>query len=219
VLLLPHGHEGQGPEHSSARIERFLILCAEDNMRVVYPSTPASYFHLLRWQGRDSIEKPLVVFTPKSLLRNPRCVSTLPELASGRFEPVLDDPGADSARTRRVVLCSGKVYFDLLEAREERGHGDVALVRLEQLYPLPSRQLQEVLGRYAPAAELVWAQEEPRNMGAWRFFRECVLDGLVDVGGRTLRYVGRDASAAPAPGSLRTHLAEQEALAREALDP
>ena len=107
-------------------------------MRVVYPSTPASYFHLLRWQGRDSIEKPLVVFTPKSLLRNPRCVSTLPELASGRFEPVLDDPGADPARTRRVVLCTGKVYFDLLEAREEWGHRDVALVRLEQLYPLPA---------------------------------------------------------------------------------
>jgi 2-oxoglutarate dehydrogenase E1 component len=218
VLLLPHGHEGQGPEHSSARIERFLILCAEDNMRLVYPTTPASYFHLLRWQGRDSVEKPLVVFTPKSLLRNPLCVSTLPELAAGRFEPVLDDPQADPARTRRVVLCTGKVYFDLLEAREKGGHRDVALVRLEQLYPLPAQELHETLARYSPASELVWAQEEPRNMGAWRFVRESVLDGLVDVGDRTLRYAGRDASAAPGPGSLRTHLAEQEALTRAALE-
>jgi 2-oxoglutarate dehydrogenase E1 component len=217
VLLLPHGHEGQGPEHSSARIERFLILCAEDNMRVAYPSTPASYFHLLRWQGRDWVEKPLVVFTPKSLLRNPRCVSSLAELAEGRFEPVLGDPDADPGRVRRVVLCSGKVFYDLLEARDASRRPDIALVRLEQLYPLPSAQLQEVLARFPSPAELVWAQEEPQNMGAWRFVRESVLDGVVDTGGRRLRYVGRAASAAPAPGSLRTHLAEQEALVREAL--
>jgi 2-oxoglutarate dehydrogenase E1 component len=219
VLLLPHGHEGQGPEHSSARIERFLILCAEDNLRVAYPSTPASYFHLLRQQGRDPVEKPLVVFTPKSLLRDPRCTSTLPELVDGRFEPVLDDPFADPARVRRVVLCGGKVYYDLVEAREAGGHPDVALVRLEQLYPFPSGALQDVLGRFAPQVELVWAQEEPQNMGAWRFVRETVLDGVVDTGGRVLRYVGRAASAAPAPGSLKTHLAEQEAIVREALQP
>jgi len=218
ALLLPHGHEGQGPEHSSARIERFLILCAEDNMRVVYPSTPASYFHLLRWQGRDQVEKPLVVFTPKSLLRHPRCVSSLRDLTEGRFEPLLDDPAADPGRVRRIVLCTGKVYYDLLKARDEkRRDGDVALVRVEQLYPFPASSLETTIGRYSPRAELVWAQEEPRNMGAWRFVRERILDGDVDTGGRALRYAGRAASAAPAPGSLRVHLAEQEALVEEAL--
>jgi 2-oxoglutarate dehydrogenase E1 component len=219
VLLLPHGHEGQGPEHSSARIERFLVLCAEDNMRLVYPSTPASYFHLLRWQARDPVEKPLVVFTPKSLLRHPRCVSSLAELAEGRFAPVLADAGARPEGVRRVVLCSGKLYFDLVEAREKSGHSDVALVRLEQLYPLPAAELQAALGRYPGSAELVWAQEEPRNMGAWRYLQETVQDGRVDVGGRPLQYAGRAASASPASGSLRAHLAEQGELVRAALAP
>jgi 2-oxoglutarate dehydrogenase E1 component len=216
VLLLPHGHEGQGPEHSSARIERFLTLCAEGNLRVAYPSTPASYFHLLRAQARDPIEKPLVVFTPKSLLRHPRCLSSLDELAEGRFEPVLDDR-LDPARVRRIVLCSGKVYYDLLKAREEARRDDVALVRLERLYPFPAGEISTLLERYPQQAELVWCQEEPRNMGAWRFLRERFLDGEVVAGGRQLRYVGRDASASPAPGQLRVHLAEQEALVRAAL--
>jgi 2-oxoglutarate dehydrogenase E1 component len=217
TLLLPHGHEGQGPEHSSARIERFLTLCAEDNLRVAYPSTPASYFHLLRLQGREPVEKPLVVFTPKSLLRHPRCVSPLAELAEGRFEPVLDDFGADPARVRRVVLCSGKVYFDLLKAREDARRDDVAVVRLELLYPFPAAALQVTLARYSSAAAIVWCQEEPRNMGAWRFLRERFLDGDVGAGGPAIAYAGRAASAAPAPGSLKVHLAEQEALLREAL--
>ncbi len=216
TLLLPHGHEGQGPEHSSARIERFLTLCADDNMRVVYPSTPASYFHLLRRQGREPVEKPLVVFTPKSLLRHPRCVSTLDQLADGQFRPVLDDGGVDPARVRRVVMTSGKLYFDLLKAREERRAEHVALVRIEQLYPFPAAGLQAALARYVPLAELVWAQEEPRNMGAWRFVRERFLDG--DVGsGRPLLYVGRAASASPAPGSHKAHVLEQDALVAEAL--
>jgi 2-oxoglutarate dehydrogenase E1 component len=215
TLLLPHGHEGQGPEHSSARIERFLTLCAEGNMRVAYPSTPASYFHLLRWQGRDPVEKPLVVFTPKSLLRHPRCVSSLQELAEGRYLPVLDDPLVSNAR--RVVLSSGKLYYDLLAGREKAGASDVALVRLEQLYPFPAPELALVLSRY-PQADLVWAQEEPRNMGAWRFVRERFLDGEVpDPAGRTPRYVGRGHQAAPAPGSHKVHVAEQEALVAEAL--
>jgi multifunctional 2-oxoglutarate metabolism enzyme len=218
VLLLPHGHEGQGPEHSSARIERFLTLCAEGNMRVAYPSSPASYFHLLRWQGRDPIEKPLVVFTPKSLLRHPRCVSTLADLAEGRFEPVLDDTSADPARVKRVVLTSGKLYFDLLKGREEQHAEHVALVRLEQLYPFPSAELIRVLGRYPDKAQVVWAQEEPRNMGAWRFVRERFLDGdLGDSAGRALLYVGRDASAAPAPGSHKLHVVEQETIVNDAL--
>jgi 2-oxoglutarate dehydrogenase E1 component len=220
ALLLPHGHEGQGPEHSSARIERFLTLCAEDNMRVVYPSTPASYFHLLRWQGRDPVEKPLVVFTPKSLLRHPRCVSALGDLAEGAFRPVLDDPAADPGRVSRVVLTSGKLYFDLLKGREEQRADHVALVRLEQLYPFPAADVARVLAHYAMGAELVWAQEEPRNMGAWRFLRERVLDGdLRDPGDRVLRYVGRDASASPAPGSHKSHVLEQEAIVAEALRP
>jgi 2-oxoglutarate dehydrogenase E1 component len=217
TLLLPHGFEGQGPEHSSARIERFLNLCASDNIRVAYPSTPASYFQLLRFQGRDPVEKPLVVFTPKSLLRHPRCVSSLAELAEGRFEPVLDDRAADPARVRRIVMCTGKVYFDLLKAREEAKRGDLAIVRLERLYPFPSAELGTLLARYASEAQLVWCQEEPRNMGAWRFLRERFLDGDVASGGRLARYVGRAASAAPAPGSLKVHLAEQEALVKEAL--
>jgi 2-oxoglutarate dehydrogenase E1 component len=218
TLLLPHGHEGQGPEHSSARIERFLTLCAEDNMRVCYPSTPASYFHLLRRQGRDPVEKPLVVMTPKSLLRHPRCVSPLAELAEGRFEEVLDDLGARPERARRVVLTSGKLYYDLLKAREDSRAEHVALVRLEQLYPFPASALSEALSRFPGDAELIWAQEEPRNMGAWRFMREQFLDGGVPAtGSRELRYIGRPASASPAPGSHKAHVAEQEAIVAEAL--
>jgi 2-oxoglutarate dehydrogenase E1 component len=217
VLLLPHGHEGQGPEHSSARIERFLTLCAEGNMRVAYPSTPASYFHLLRRQGRDPVEKPLVVMTPKSLLRHPRCVSPLPELAEARFEPVLTDGGADAARVRRVVLTSGKLYYDLAKARDEQRAQDVALVRLEQYYPFPHAELEQALAPYPESAEIVWAQEEPRNMGAWRFVREQFLDGCVRAAGRAPRYLGRGASAAPAPGSYKLHEQEQQHIVSEAL--
>jgi 2-oxoglutarate decarboxylase len=217
VLLLPHGHEGQGPEHSSARIERFLILCAENNMRVAYPSTPASYFHLLRWQARDAIEKPLVVFTPKSLLRHPRCVSSLADLAEGGFRPVIDDAEADPGLVRRVVTCTGKVYFDLLKAREEARQSAVAIVRLEQLYPFPAAELARAIGRYPASAEIVWCQEEPQNMGAWRFVRERFLDGDVVADRRVPSYAGRAASASPAAGTLKTHLAEQEALVTEAL--
>ncbi len=219
VLLLPHGHEGQGPEHSSARIERFLTLCAEDNMRVIYPSTPASLFHLLRWQGRDSVEKPMVVFTPKSLLRHPRCVSPFEELSSGSFEAVLDDRSADPGKVRRIVLTSGKLYYDLLKGREDTKADHVALVRVEQLYPVPGAELARVLARYSPGAELVWAQEEPRNMGAWRFLREQFLDAVVaDPAKRVPRYVGRAASAAPAHGSHKLHVVEQEQIVAKALE-
>ncbi|HEX6739775.1 MAG TPA: multifunctional oxoglutarate decarboxylase/oxoglutarate dehydrogenase thiamine pyrophosphate-binding subunit/dihydrolipoyllysine-residue succinyltransferase subunit, partial [Vicinamibacteria bacterium] len=218
VLLLPHGHEGQGPEHSSGRIERFLTLCADDNMYVCYPSTPASLFHLLRKQGRDKVEKPMVVMTPKSLLRHPRCVSTLPELAEGGFREVLDDPEADAGRVRRVVLTSGKLYYDLLAAREKAKADHVAFLRLEQLYPFPSATLARALARYAADADLAWAQEEPRNMGAWRFVREAFLDNVIqDPRRRVPRYIGRPASAAPAPGSLKVHLREQEAIVGQAL--
>jgi 2-oxoglutarate decarboxylase len=217
VLLLPHGHEGQGPEHSSARIERFLTLCAEDNMRVAYPSTPASYFHLLRWQARDANEKPLVVFTPKSLLRHPRCVSSLEELAEGGFRPAIDDGATDPGLVRRVVMCAGKVYYDLLKAKEDARRADAALVRVEQLYPFPVADLVRAIGRYPASAELVWCQEEPRNMGAWPFVRERFLDGDVPVGGRVPRYAGRPASASPAAGTHMVHTAQQEALVAAAL--
>jgi 2-oxoglutarate dehydrogenase E1 component len=217
VLLLPHGHEGQGPEHSSARIERFLTLCAEGNMRVVYPSTPASYFHLLRWQGRDPVEKPLIVFTPKSLLRHPRCVSSLQELAEGRFETVLDDK-VQPEGVRRLVFCTGKLYYDLSKARDEAGARHVAIVRVEQLYPVPAAELAQAIERYPSSAELAWAQEEPRNMGPWRFVREQFQDGVVpEPGRRPLHYIGREASAAPASGSHKLHVLEQEAITREAL--
>jgi 2-oxoglutarate dehydrogenase E1 component len=218
TLLLPHGYEGQGPEHSSARPERFLTLCAEDNMRVAYPSTPASYFHLLREQGRATDEKPLVVLTPKSLLRHPRCVSSLTELAEGRFHAVLDDGSLDRGRVRRVVLTSGKLYYELLKTREDRRQDGVALVRLEQFYPFPAEALGRLLERYPRSAELVWAQEEPSNMGAWRFVRERLLDDPIPtVAGRPLHYVGRPPSASPAAGSYKLHLEEQEAILREAL--
>jgi 2-oxoglutarate dehydrogenase E1 component len=218
TLLLPHGHEGQGPEHSSARIERFLALCAEANLRVAYPSTPASFFHLLRVQGRSKVKKPLVVFTPKSLLRAPHCVSTLADLSDGRFMPVIGDGSVDPSMVRRVVITSGKVFYDLMKERETRGLRDVAIVRLERYYPFPAEELVATLSTFPVTAELVWAQEEPYNMGAWRFIRERFLDG--DVTGfqhRALGYAGRDASASPAPGSHKAHNQEQAKLISKAL--
>jgi 2-oxoglutarate dehydrogenase E1 component len=215
VLLLPHGYEGQGPEHSSARIERFLQLCAEDNLRVCQPSTPASYFHLLRQQALDPGKKPLIVFTPKSLLRHPGCVSSLAALAGDGFAPVLDDPAVAPAGVERIVLASGKLVYDLLEARKGAQADRVALTRLEQLYPFPGQALARVLGRYPETAELVWAQEEPRNQGAWQFVRGAFLDGLVP--GRLPVYAGRPPAAATAVGSQKIHVKEQEALVRQAI--
>ena len=194
VCLLPHGYEGQGPEHSSARLERFLQMCAEDNMQVANCSTPASYFHILRRQLKRDFRKPLILMTPKSLLRHKRCVSTLADLAEGStFHRVLHDDAergvsttklAKDAKIRRVVLCSGKVYFDLLEEREKRGIDDVYLMRVEQLYPFPLKSLAQELARFK-AADVVWCQEEPKNMGSWTFvepylewvLRPCRLEG------------------------------------------
>jgi 2-oxoglutarate dehydrogenase complex dehydrogenase (E1) component-like enzyme len=206
VLLLPHGHDGQGPEHSSARLERFLQLCAQNNLRVANPSTPAQYFHLLRAQALDPMRKPLVVMTPKSLLRQKNAGSTPQELAAGGFTPVLDDPRAGSAgRVARVVCCSGKVYYDLLEARG----GDVAtaLVRVELLYPWPRSIMAELRRRYGKA-KWIWCQEEPANMGAWSHVR-----ALEEWHG----YAGRPAAASPATGSLQRHKQEQQDLVAQAL--
>ncbi|MSO91895.1 MAG: 2-oxoglutarate dehydrogenase E1 component [Rhodospirillales bacterium] len=221
VLLLPHGYEGQGPEHSSARLERYLQLCAEDNMQVCNCTTPASYFHALRRQLMRDFRKPLIMMTPKSLLRHKLAVSRLSEMAAGEtFHRVLWDRGdvlAD-ARIKRVVLCSGKVYYDLYEEREKRGQKDAYVLRLEQLYPFPKKALTEELGRF-PNADIVWCQEEPKNMGAWTMIREPLEETLSEMGrgGETVRYTGRAAAASPATGSHKKHVAEQAALVNDAL--
>jgi 2-oxoglutarate dehydrogenase E1 component len=214
VMLLPHGYEGQGPEHSSARLERFLSLCAEDNIQVVVATTPAQYFHVLRRQLRRDFRKPLIMMTPKSLLRHPEATSTAAELASGHFRNVLDDATAEPDRVRRVVLCSGKVYYDLKKRREEVGKGrEVALLRLEQIYPWPADELKAALGRYRSAREWVWAQEESQNNGGWTF----VAPRLRELMGVSFEYVGRDASASPATGSKAVHDREQAELVEAAI--
>jgi 2-oxoglutarate dehydrogenase E1 component len=230
VMLLPHGYEGQGPEHSSARIERFLQLCAEGSIQVANCTTPAQYFHLLRRQMLRNFRAPLVLFTPKSLLRHPRATSGADELARGRFQCVLDDAAA--ARTpgsvRRVLFCSGKIFYELLERRERdtaaAGEGaaagrpaaaEIAIVRVEQLYPWPAGELAEVVQRYGRASEFFWVQEEPANMGAWTFVRERLQDLLRE--GLSPRYAGRRESASPATGSLRVHRVEQQAILDAAL--
>jgi len=207
VLLLPHGFEGQGPEHSSARLERFLQLCAEDNLQVCYPSTPAQYFHLLRRQVLQRCRKPLVVMTPKSLLRNPAAVSTRQDLAEGRFHAVLDDREAP-AKAPRLVFCSGKIYYELRERLQSNARRDTALVRLEQLYPFPEDALRGALSRYTQARDIFWVQEEPENMGAWRFVHPR-LAALLD---RSLRYVGRPPAASPATGFPKIYRRQQEAI-------
>lgn len=229
VCLLPHGYEGQGPEHSSARLERFLQMCAEDNMQVANCTTPANYFHILRRQLKREIRKPLILMTPKSLLRHKRAVSRLDEMANGTsFHRLLWDDAQQHAgekiklaaddKIRRVVMCSGKVYFDLYEEREKRGIDDIYLLRIEQLYPFPSKALVSELSRFKQA-EMVWCQEEPRNMGAW-FFVDVFLQWVLNQIGakhRHLRYAGRPASASTAVGQMSKHLAQLKQLLEEAL--
>ena len=214
VLLLPHGYEGQGPEHSSARIERFLQLCAEDNMQVVNCSTPAQYFHVLRRQmnggpDRRGVRKPLIIFTPKRMLRHHKAVSRIDDLIAGQFHEVLDDAsGLEPDRVARVLMCSGQIYYDLAAAREERKLTNVAIVRMEQMYPFATSGVRVILSRYPLTSEVVWVQEEPRNMGAWRFVEEQMQPILADSK-RAIRYVGRAAGASPSTGSLKRHQQEQ----------
>ena len=216
TLLLPHGYEGQGPEHSSARLERYLQMCAENNLSVCYPTTPAQYFHLLRRQVLTGMERPLVVMTPKSLLRLPAATSSLPDLTSGGFHPVIDDPEIEDRTTvKRVVLCSGKVYYDLQDARKKLEEKRLAIIRLEQFYPYPTRLLRETVAAYTNAEQIVWAQEEPKNMGGWTFV-EPRLEQLLDKCERPI-FVGRSPSASPATGSYSIHLKEQAQLINEAL--
>jgi 2-oxoglutarate dehydrogenase E1 component len=225
VCLLPHGYEGQGPEHSSARLERFLQMCAQDNMQVVNCTTPANYFHALRRQVHRDFRKPLIVMTPKSLLRHKRAVSFFKDMAPGTsFHRILHD-GAEVPECRaevtlkadkdirRVVMCTGKVYFDLFEEREKRKIDDVYLLRIEQLYPFPVASLMKELARF-PLADMVWCQEEPRNMGAWNFVDwniEKTLEKL-DVKHKRPRYVGRPASASTAAGTMALHNKELAAF-------
>ncbi|WP_377269423.1 multifunctional oxoglutarate decarboxylase/oxoglutarate dehydrogenase thiamine pyrophosphate-binding subunit/dihydrolipoyllysine-residue succinyltransferase subunit [Peterkaempfera sp. SMS 1(5)a] len=220
TLLLPHGYEGQGPDHSSARPERFLQLCAQNNMTVAMPTLPSNYFHLLRWQVHNPHHKPLVVFTPKSMLRLKAAASATQEFLGGGFRPVIADDSVDPANVRKVVITAGKVYYDLAAARAERGITDTALVRIERLYPLPIAELQEALAPYGDNVQYVWAQEEPANQGAWPFIALNLIDHLdvvigKNAGGGRLRRVARPASSAPAVGSAKRHQQEQQQLMEE----
>jgi multifunctional 2-oxoglutarate metabolism enzyme len=214
VLLLPHGYEGQGPDHSSARIERFLALCAQDNMTVTLPTTPANYFHLLRWQALSGRHKPLIVFTPKSILRAKAATSATADFTSGAFQPLIGEPeGFDASAVRRVVLCSGKFYYDLAEYRNKANANATAIVRVEQLYPIPHEQLRAELSRYPADAELVWAQEEPENQGAW----PRMALRLPQLLGRPLSAVTLPASSAPAYGSAKMHNSSHRELIETAI--
>jgi 2-oxoglutarate dehydrogenase E1 component len=208
VLLLPHGYEGQGPDHSSARIERYLQLCAQDNMTVAQPSTPANYFHLLRWQALSPREKPLIVFTPKQLLRLKAATSATSEFTSGSFRPVIGET-AELGTVRRVLLTTGRLYYDLVGARDKAGDTSTAIIRIERLYPLPVDEIKAELAKYPADAELIWVQDEPANMGAWPFMS---LKLPAHLEGRELKRVSRRASSSPAVGSAKMHAAEQQGL-------
>src|SRR5579859_185489 len=214
VLLLPHGYEGQGPDHSSARVERFLSLCAQDNMTVAMPTTPANYFHLLRWQALGSRRKPLIVFTPKSMLRLKPATSSVADFTYGSFLPVIGDPQpTDPAGVRTIVLCTGKLYYDLADKRAAEGRDDLALIRVERLYPLPTEEIRTQVGRYPAGAEILWVQEEPANMGTWPTMALCLPELL----GRPVRPVAPRPSSAPALGSSLAHAADHRAVIETAL--
>jgi len=218
VLLLPHGYEGMGPEHSSARLERFLQLCAKNNMQVCYPTTPAQLFHVLRRQMHRNFRKPLILMTPKSLLRHKLCVSPINEFIEGSFCAVIDDVNiAAPQHVRRILLCSGKIYYDLLEARIQEQTDQITLIRVEQLYPFPAAELEEILARYPQAQEVYWVQEESQNMGAWTFVRPLLEELLAPE--VSLSYVGRDEAASPATGIPQLHQEEQEEIITQALAP
>jgi 2-oxoglutarate dehydrogenase E1 component len=213
VLLLPHGFEGQGPEHSNAYLERYLAGYAEENIQVANMTTPANYFHILRRQLRRNFRRPLVIMTPKSMLRHPKAVSPVEELITGHFREIIPDDSLTTAR--RVVLSAGKVYYDLLEAREKSpDFADVALVRVEQIAPLNTDLLKATVEKYGPQAEIVWCQEEPKNRGAWSFMFPHFYELFP---GRRVRYAGRQASASPATGMLARHKLEQQQLVEDAL--
>jgi 2-oxoglutarate dehydrogenase E1 component len=214
TLMLPHGYEGQGPEHSSARLERFMQLAADTNMQIVQPTTAAQIFHVLRRQMVRNLRKPLVLFTPKSLLRNKDATSTLNEFTKGGFQTVIGELNADvlaaATKVKRVIACSGKVYYDLVKKREEKSLNDVAIVRVEQLYPFPHKALATEIKKFPNATEVVWCQDEPQNQGAWFFVQHNIHENMLD--GQRLGYAGRAASASPAVGYAHLHQDQQKAL-------
>ena len=215
VMLLPHGYEGQGSEHSSARIERFLTLCAQDNMQVCNLSTPAQYFHVLRRQIKHAVRKPLIIMTPKSLLRLPEAKSSKEEFISGKFNEFIDDLDIKNKNDiNKVILTSGKVYYDLIKHRSDNKFTDVAIVRVEQYYPYKSEMVREILSSYSNAQKVVWVQEEPKNMGAWNFLALRIIEDLAE--GQKLYYVGRPEGASPAVGSGRKSAKQQKELVEEA---
>jgi 2-oxoglutarate dehydrogenase E1 component len=215
VMLLPHGYEGSGPEHSYAYLDRFLALCAEDNIQVMYPSTPGQYFHALRRQMRRNFRKPLIMMMPKANLRD--AISNITELTEGSLYLVMDDPTFPSReRVRRVLLCSGKIYFMLDAARKKAGLEDVAIVRVEQLYPYPKAELQAILAKYRNVGEVGWVQEEPKNRGAWTFMSDRLETMLPETA--VLKYFGRDESASPAVGSKKINDLEEAEIITRALD-
>ena len=217
VMLLPHGYEGQGPEHSSGRLERYLQLCAEDNMQVANCTTPEQYFHILRRQALQDKKKPLIIMTPKSLLRHPGAVSSATELAEGSFRELIPDQDVkDQEKIDKIVICSGKVYYDLLKYRNDHQADNIAIARLEQFYPFPDRDIQNMFKDYSHVKDIIWCQEEPKNMGAWSFVNHLIQNEL--QGDQELRYIGRPASASPATGSAKLHNAEQEELVRQAIE-
>ncbi len=222
VLLLPHGHEGQGPDHTSGRIERWLQLCAEGSMTVAVPSTPASYFHLLRRHHLDGIRRPLVVFTPKSMLRNKAAVSPVEEFTEGKFLSIIDDPtvtdDAAAEKVTRVLLVSGKLYWDLAARKKKENREDIAIVRIEQLYPIPRRRIAETLDRYPNVSEFFWVQEEPANQGAWPFLG-LALPELLPERLAGIKRVSRRAMSAPSSGSSKVHAVEQQEIIETAFSP
>jgi 2-oxoglutarate dehydrogenase E1 component len=211
VMLLPHGYEGQGPEHSSARLERFLGLCANNNMIITNITTPANFFHALRRQVKWEFRKPMVNMSPKSLLRNPNVMSDISELTSGRFQEVIDDTYVDAKKVKRVLFCTGKVYYDLLDEQQANKRNDVAIVRMEQLYPYPEKQLEVIFNKY-PKAEYVWVQEEPYNMGAWGY----ILRRMYLSSNKSLEVVARNEASSPAVGYLKMHNETQKLLVQNA---
>jgi 2-oxoglutarate dehydrogenase E1 component len=220
VMLLPHGYEGQGPEHSSARLERYLQLCAQDNIQVCNITSPANYFHVLRRQMHRPFRKPLVIMTPKSLLRHPLAKSSAAEFLEGEFKRLLSDPRPSAdADTKKVILCSGKVFYDLLEARDAAEITDTQIIRVEQLYPFPGEPLAKRLSKMPNLEEIVWCQEEPKNNGSWFFVEPFIEDSAKQAGVKAPRprYAGRSASASPATGLAKRHIAEQAALVADAL--
>jgi 2-oxoglutarate dehydrogenase E1 component len=214
TMLLPHGYEGQGPEHSSARFERFLQLCAEDNWQVTYPTTPAQYFHLLRRQVKRPWRKPLVVMSPKSLLRHPAATSPISELSQGGFQCVLQDTKVSADKVQRIMLCTGKIYYDLVDERKRRSDGQTAICRIEQLYPFRVPDISALLVQYPSAREMIWVQEEPANMGAQSFVAPRLLALL--PANVQLRFASRVESASPATGSYKAHVLEHKQLMDEA---